>query len=84
MIANDFKLMNLRFPAMDWICYVKSVPNYFYGQLYGNFTRPDTPIPFRKVFLNVGGGINETKGIFTAPVNGKSFFFFIRNCANSW
>lgn len=60
----------------QWIGFVdvKSVPNYFYVQLYGDWTTPNTPIPFRKELLNVGGGMNGTSGIFTAPVNGKYFF----------
>ncbi|XP_046451251.1 complement C1q tumor necrosis factor-related protein 3-like [Daphnia pulex] len=79
MVENvycDFTKLPSEAGFQQWIGFVdvKSVPNYFYGQLNGDFTTPDTPIPFRKIFLNVGGGMNETTGIFTAPVNGKYFF----------
>ena len=55
---------------------VKSSPVYFYVQRYQPYTLRGTTIPFNIELLNVGGGMNISSGIFTAPKSGIYFFFF--------
>lgn len=61
-----------------WIGYtdVKSAPCYFYVQRNYGFDQTETPIPFDREVLNVGGAMNLTSGIFTASRTGKYFFSF--------
>ncbi|XP_045028733.1 uncharacterized protein LOC123471456 [Daphnia magna] len=53
---------------------IKSVSTAFYVQRSSSFTQINTPIPFQVERLNVGGAMNLTSGIFTAPVTGSYFF----------
>ncbi|XP_057365992.1 uncharacterized protein LOC130686840 [Daphnia carinata] len=53
---------------------VKSQPTYFYVQTSANFNQTKVPIPFDEEMLNVGGAMNSTSGIFTAPRTGNYFF----------
>jgi hypothetical protein len=60
-----------------WIGFedVKSSPTYFYAKKFDRFfNQSNVPVPFDVVELNVGGALNETTGIFTAPRPGKYFF----------
>ena len=56
---------------------VKSSPVYFHVQRNSTYTLNGTTIPFQIGKLNVGGGMNITSGIFTAPKSGIYFFAFI-------
>ena len=62
-----------------WIGYVdvKSTPTHFYVQKESNFSTKGTPIPFEIEKLNIGGAMNLSSGIFTAPRPGTYFFSFI-------
>ena len=53
---------------------VKSAPAIFYVQRSSSFTQINTPVPFQVERLNVGGAMNLSSGIFTAPVTGNYFF----------
>ena len=55
---------------------VKSSPVYFHVQRSSTFNFIGTTIPFQIEQLNVGGGMNITSGIFTAPKSGIYFFSF--------
>lgn len=55
---------------------MKSAPCYFYVQRNYGFDQTETPIPFDREVLNVGGAMNLTSGIFTAARTGKYFFSF--------
>ena len=55
---------------------VKSSPVYFHVQRNSTYTLNGTTIPFQIEQLNVGGGMNITSGIFTAPKSGIYFFSF--------
>ena len=55
---------------------VKSSPVYFYVQRDQPYTLRGTTIPFNIELLNVGGGMNISSGIFTAPKSGIYFFSF--------
>jgi C1q-related factor len=55
---------------------VKSSPVYFHVQRNETYNSVDTTIPFQFERLNVGGGMNITSGIFTAPKSGIYFFSF--------
>jgi hypothetical protein len=56
---------------------VKSKPVYFHVQrLFSVFNQSKTPIPFDTERINVGGAMNTSSGIFTAPVTGKYFFSY--------
>ncbi|XP_046646959.1 uncharacterized protein LOC124337002 [Daphnia pulicaria] len=59
-----------------WIGFedVKSSPTYFYVKKTSPFNQAGVPVPFEIVELNVGGAMNETTWIFTAPRPGKYFF----------
>ena len=62
-----------------WIGYVdvKSSPVYFFVQRNATvFDATRTPIPFDVERLNVGGAMNLTSGIFTAPRDGIYSFSF--------
>ena len=56
---------------------VKSSPVYFHVQRNSTYTLNGTTIPFQIERMNVGGGMNITSGIFTAPKSGIYFFAFI-------
>lgn len=62
-----------------WIGYqdVKSMPTYFYVQKTKRFSAKNTPIPFERAILNIGGAMNLESGKFKAPVAGTYFFSFI-------
>ncbi|KAI9563618.1 C1q and tumor necrosis factor-related protein-like protein 3 isoform b [Daphnia sinensis] len=53
---------------------IKSIPTFFYVQKNFGFNVTDTPIPFEVERLNIGGAMNLTSGIFTAPRTGIYFF----------
>ena len=55
---------------------VKSSPVYFHVQRNSTYSITGTKIPFQIERLNVGGGMNITSGIFTAPKSGIYFFSF--------
>jgi C1q-related factor len=55
---------------------VKSSPVYFHVQRNSTYNITGTAIPFQIERLNVGGGMNITSGIFTAPKSGIYFFSF--------
>jgi len=55
---------------------VKSSPVYFHVQRNSTYNLNGTTIPFQIERLNVGGGMNITSGIFTAPKSGIYFFSF--------
>ena len=62
---------------------VKSSPVYFHVQRNSTYTLNGTTIPFQIERLNVGGGMNITSGIFTAPKSGIYFFSFTGLKSNS-
>ncbi len=55
---------------------VKSLPVYFYVRLGPSFSAVNVPIPFNEEKLNIGGAMDLTSGIFTAPRTGTYFFSF--------
>jgi C1q-related factor len=55
---------------------VKSSPVYFHVQRNSTYDSVGTTIPFQIERVNVGGGMNITSGIFTAPKSGIYFFSF--------
>jgi C1q-related factor len=55
---------------------VKSSPVYFHVQRNEQYILNGTTIPFQIERLKVGGGMNITSGIFTAPKSGIYFFSF--------
>ncbi len=74
--CSSFNLLNKFTDFQTWIGYtdVKSQPTYFYVQkTFWHFER-GSPIPFEIERLNVGGAMNISSGIFTAPRNGQYFF----------
>ncbi|KAK4011384.1 hypothetical protein OUZ56_020498 [Daphnia magna] len=73
----DFSKLPYESGFQKWIGFVdvKSSPVYFHVRNSANgFNQLFTPIPFGTEKLNVGGGMNITTGIFTAPRMGKYFF----------
>jgi hypothetical protein len=61
-----------------WIGFadVQSLPTIFYVQKNGAFSIKNVPIPYEISVTNIGGAMDEKKGIFTAPRNGVYFFGF--------
>ena len=61
-----------------WIGYsdVKSMSVYFYVQRNSTFNTTETPITFDTAKLNIGGAMDLSSGIFTAPLTGTYFFSF--------
>lgn len=59
---------------------MKSLPEgvYFYAQRSLPFLEHNVIIPFDRILINEGGGLNEKTGIFTAPKTGVYRFWF--NC----
>ena len=56
---------------------VKSSPVYFYvNRNSGSFNTTNTPIPFEKELLNVGGAMDLKSGKFTTPQDGIYAFSF--------
>ena len=55
---------------------VKSSPVYFHVQRNETYNFNGTTIPVQIEKLNVGGGMNITSGILTAPKSGILFFLF--------
>ncbi len=60
---------------------VESSPVYFSVQRSSNFNLLTTPMSFELARLNIGGAMNMTSGIFTAPSTGKYFFLLSGTCA---
>lgn len=69
---NEYQLTG--FQTLIGFADVKTWPTYFFVQKNRDFNKPDTPIPFETERLNIGGAMNLTSGIFTAPRNGNYFF----------
>ena len=55
---------------------VKSSPVYFYVQRNGSWTGNMTTIPFEIERVNIGGAMNGSSGVFTAPTSGVYQFSF--------
>lgn len=55
---------------------MKTLPVYFYVQKLAPYSVDGGIIPFEKTLLNIGGAMNTTAGIFTAPQNGVYSFHF--------
>lgn len=55
---------------------VKLSPTYFYVQRTAYFNTVNISIPFEIEVINIGGAMNLTSGIFTAPTPGLYFFTF--------
>lgn len=55
---------------------IKSKPTYFSVQRTSPFTTVNTSIPFDTASVNVGGAMDLTTGVFTAPVPGIYSFSF--------
>ena len=55
---------------------MKSLPVYFYAQKNAPHKVQGSRIPFELTRLNVGGAMNPSTGIFTAPRNGIYSFHF--------
>ena len=53
---------------------MKSFPVNFYVQKTSNFSVANTPVPFEVEILNIGGAMNLTSGVFTAPRPGIYHF----------
>ena len=54
---------------------LKSSPGvYFYVGRNSDYNSTRTVIPYEKERLNIGGGLDLTTGIFTAPTNGRYQF----------
>ena len=51
---------------------------YFYAQRTEPFSKENAIVPFDRILMNEGGGLNETTGIFRAPKPGVYRFWF--NC----
>jgi len=54
---------------------VKSSPVHFFVTRYSGWSKVGI-IPFEKEYLNLGGGMNTTSGIFTVPKTGIYTFSF--------
>jgi hypothetical protein len=71
-----------------WIGFadVQSLPTIFYVQKNGAFSIKNVPIPYEISVTNIGGAMDEKKGIFTAPRNGVYFFGFsgIGTFSSNW
>lgn len=55
---------------------VKSIPVYFYAQRSYGFSGNGTAISYESAPVNIGGGLDVSSGIFTAPVSGRYFLAF--------
>lgn len=79
IIDDFFELLFIMSGFQKWIGYqdVKSMPTYFYVQKTKSFSAKNTPIPFERAILNIGGAMNLESGKFKAPVAGTYFFSFI-------
>ena len=55
---------------------VKSSPVYFYVQRNTSYSAMGSIMPFELTRLNIGGAMNTSSGIFTAPRNGIYSFHF--------
>ncbi|XP_057373146.1 uncharacterized protein LOC130694024 [Daphnia carinata] len=76
-IYCDFSKLPHELGFQNWIGFIdiKSFPTHFYvRKLQNYFAQLYTPIPFEDEMVNVGGAMNLTAGIFTAPRTGKYFF----------
>jgi len=57
---------------------VKSLPKgvHFYAQRNSHFSKMNAVIPFDRILMNEGGGLNGSTGIFRAPKPGIYRFLF--------
>ena len=76
-VKSIFKKCN-SIALQKWIGFadVQSLPTIFYVQRNSDFSIRNVPIPYEISVTNIGGAMDEKKGIFTAPRNGVYFFGF--------
>lgn len=70
MIFNLYIGFETRVGSID----IKSSPVHFYVQRASDFSTTNTIIPFEIERVNIGGAMNLTSGVFTAPRSGIYFF----------
>jgi hypothetical protein len=58
---------------------IKTDPVHFFVTRNSSWSKTNTTIPFEKEYLNLGGGMNLTSGVFTAPKSGIYAFTFKGN-----
>jgi len=55
---------------------IKSSPVHFFVVRTSDWNTPNTIMPFEAEYLNLGGGMNSARGVFTAPKAGIYAFSF--------